>query len=207
MLDIYVNDKLWENYPEEELLSIMLPGESKRDGMEPLIPIRELLPLMENWDSLIIRIPGGEILLEGDTLKERLDSTALKQTGGGQWQIVSGQDTYSHPLRLSLYGKTDPVKELTLWSEPGLDQYRELLRYWGTRHKVSLDIQERENIRNEIIHRKMTGDYLPDFTLTRLHPADEFNRENTVSYQLRSVITREGPPPGRLIVPPWKGGP
>ncbi len=201
MLDIYVNDILWENYPEEELLSIMLPGENERGGMEPLIPIRELLPLMESWHSMNIRIPGGEILLDGDELKERLDSTALKQTGTGRWQIVSGQDIYSHPLRISLYGKTDPVKELTLWSEPGLNQYRELLQYWGTRHKVLLNIQERDNIRDEIIHRKMTGDYLPDFTLTRLHPADEFNMENTISYQLRSVIIREGPSPGRLIVP------
>ena len=204
-LEVYLNGKLWEHYGQEELEAILIPEDSENSQIEGLIPLREILPLMKDWQSLQIRIPAGDIQLEGDRLSRRIDNSYLKLSPGGQWQIHSEEDVYTSPLQIRLRGQADSPGTLTLWADPGVSQrYRPLLDFWAASHKTTLIYIEKDRIAAEILHRKMTGEALPDFTLTYLPPGGKFRKEDVISYQLRSGIIRNSGSPEkipRLILP------
>lgn len=200
-VDVYLNGDLWEHYTDEQLSAITIPGTNKVEGLTAVIPLREILPLMEEFRSLKISIPAGEILLEGDRLEKQLSSSHLEQTPDREWRIYSGNDIYSNPLRIELYGKEDTKRKLTVWADPGLPGYKMILEMWAALHKIKLEYREMDHLRDEIIHRRMIGDYLPDFTLTMLHPSEAYLPETTISFQLQSVITRGSGNPLQLILP------
>ncbi len=190
-LDIYLNGELWQRYSEETLKGFLIPGEKdSRARLEKQIPLRELAPLMTRWDALRIRIDAGEVLLEGPELSERLGNSALVLSEAGNWILRSGSDIYSNPLQIRIEGVADPVKKLTVMAEPDLAGYEQILRTWGILHKIEIEYKETDRIRDEILHRRMIGDPLPDFTFTRLNPADPFIKSQVISYQLRSIISQ-----------------
>ncbi|OQY35270.1 MAG: hypothetical protein B6241_01900 [Spirochaetaceae bacterium 4572_59] len=200
-VDVYLNGELWEHYSDEKLSAITIPAESGNEGISAIIPLREILPLMKEFQSLKISIPAGEVLLEGDQLEQRLSSSYLKQTPLKEWRIYSGYDIYSSPQQIDLYGTENLKKELTVWADPGLPGYKMLLEVWAALHKLELKYREMPHLRDEIIHRRMIGDYLPDFTLTMLHPSEEYQAEKTISFQLQTVISRGSNLPLQLILP------
>ena len=188
-LDVYLNGELWQTYSDEKLRAFLLPASSGIREEKKYLPLREVLPLMTEWQTLQIRIPSGEILLEGEDLQAILNRSVLEPADNNGWLIRSGDDICHDPLRINLRGNPDTVDTLTVWADPDLPDYREQLILWGRLHQISIVYREMDRLRDEIIHRKMTGDYLPDFVLTRLHPADDWVKEEIMSYQLSSAVT------------------
>jgi len=201
-LDIYLNGDLWNHYPDNQLDDLnMTAARGSRTG----IPLREILPLMSRWDTILIRIPSGEVLLEGNRLEEVLDRTVLERSGDGEWRLRSEEDVYTSPRQIYLTGKPSEVAALTIWAEPGLSGFPRLLPVWASLHKIELVYEERTRIRDEIIHRRMTGDILPDFTLTSLTPPEEIPGEGIVAYRIQGILVPEGSNgPDRLILPAGK---
>ena len=199
-LDVYLNGGIWHHYSAEALESVLIPraeGAFREKG----IPLRELTPLMRRWDALRIRTDGGEIFLEGEELNHRLDTTTLLLSGKDQWILQSGPDIYSSPQSIGVEGVPDSKTSFTVMARPNLPGYREVLTAWAEMHKVDLVYLEKDRIRDEILHRKMLGDPLPDFTLTELHPADSLDMDNVISYKLRSVIISNRGESRTLVLP------
>ncbi len=199
-LDVYLNGELWQHYSAEALEGFLIP---RAEGVfrEKGIPLRELAPLMRRWDALRIRTDAGEILLEGEDLKDRLDASTLVYSGRDQWTLQSGPDLYSSPLSLRIEGIGDSKTTFTVMARPDLPGYREVLTTWAEMHKVDLVYLEKERIRDEILHLKMLGDPLPDFTFTELHPADPLDLDDVISYKLRSVIISDRGDERTLVLP------
>ena len=193
-LDIYINNVLWHSYSEEALDALIteIPTDSP-----PSLPFALLLPLMEETNEMHLLFRGGDARLECGV--EELRKARLIRNGG-EWELDWDESRYHQPRRADLYGRRFNKKELVLWAEPGLTGIENQVLVWCSLHKLELRYREIEDIENELIHRRLTGEELPDLVL-RFQPSQEsFSEKESVVYLLRSVLI-PGASPRHLVLP------
>ncbi|MDC7240469.1 MAG: hypothetical protein PQJ50_08935 [Spirochaetales bacterium] len=197
-LDVYINDILWHSYSSEDLkaLELKLSGE---ETPEIGIPFRELLPLMKSLEGIRIAVPGGDIFLERDM--DYLRHSALRQEND-QWLLSMGTSVYSGPRRIDLYGTAAVNRPLVIWAEPGVRELDRQIEVWASLHKRSVEFREVENVRDELIHREMTGDLRPDFVFLFQDESEDFSEDLTVAFVMQSILKpSEESPVDTLVLP------
>jgi len=192
-LDIYVNDLLWRSYSDSDLHDLRVDLSWRADD-NPGVPFPELIPLMSTLSALRVTIPGGDILLEVDS--EALRKAALIKSSPKGWDLSLSSSLFHAPSRIDIYGLVNPGKDILIWAEPDLGEIEKQIEVWASLHKVNVLYREVPQIKDELIHRKMTGDLMPDFILRYLSPDEPVNKENTLIYSLESLLA---PPETRSI--------
>lgn len=195
-LDVYVNDVLWRSYSDEALDALVTEIPSDRNP--PSLPFALLLPLMEDPRGLHLLFRGGDARLESD--EEKMREARLVRGADGVWELVWDGSRYSRPRRAELFGRRMKEEELLLWAEPGLEGFEKQIGIWCSLHKLELSYREIEGIDDELLHRRLTGEELPDLVLVLQKAGDPFSEEETAAYLLRSSLNT-GDPPEKLVLP------
>lgn len=187
-LDIYFNDILWHSYHQEDLESLQIKFSENNEGNPAItaIPFIELLPLMTETDGMRIMIPSGEIFLGEDL--DKLRTANLISLEDGIWELTMNQSVYHNPRRIDVYGTLLEQKKFLLWSEPELTGIEDQIRVWSSLHKVDIEIKELISISDELIHRQMTGDLMPDFVLQFQDASLPYDDTKTIGFILQSVM-------------------
>ncbi len=193
-LDIYVNNVLWRSYTGEALDALIteIPAEAP-----PSLPFALLLPLMEETGGMHLLFKGGDARLECGSLALR---EARLVRHNGKWELNWDGSSYRDPRRADLYGRRIERKELMIWAEPGLANFEKQIRVWSSLHKLELRYLEIEDMENELIHRRLTGEEQPDFVLRFQSSGELFSEEKNAAYLLRSVLDT-GASSRRLTLP------
>jgi len=196
-LDIYVNDRLWHSYTSPDLRDLRVSlNLSTYD--EPGIPFSELIPLMTGLSSLRIGIPDGEILLDTPSVR----GSYLTESDAGGWNLSMNSSVYHNPGRIDIYGTLRKAEQIRIWAEPGLTEVKDQIDVWAGLHKIEIDYKEVQNLEDELIHTRMAGDLMPDFTLSFLTPDAPLRPENTILYALQSILAPlEREPIDTLVTP------
>ncbi|MBF9017042.1 MULTISPECIES: hypothetical protein [unclassified Oceanispirochaeta] len=188
-LDIYFNDILWHSYHQEDLESLQVKfsdNDESRIGFTA-IPFMELLPLMSEIEGIRIMIPSGDIFLNEEL--ENLRTSNLRAAADNSWELTLNNSVYHDPRRIEVYGTSVEKNNYLLWTEPGLNCIKDQIRVWSSLHKVEVEIREVISIADELIHRQMTGDLMPDFVLQFQNASLPYEAEKTVAFILQSTMT------------------
>lgn len=193
-LDIYFNDILWKSYHQEDLESIQIKF-SHRDIAKnsssaadtTAIPFKELLPLISEIEGIRISIPSGDIFLREPI--ENFRTSYLKADSRGIWDLNLNNSVYHDPGRIEVYGTPLDKKDFILWMEPGIYGVKEQIDVWSSLHRINIEIKEIFSLRDELIHRQMTGDLMPDFVLQFQSAPHPYRDEKTIAFILQSIMT------------------
>jgi hypothetical protein len=201
-LDIYFNDILWQSYHQEDLESLQIKFSEIDEGFPAFtaIPFIELLPLMTETEGMRIMIPSGDIFLNEDL--DKLRTSSLRSLEGSNWELILNNSVYHNPRRIEIYGTLIEQKKFLLWTEPDLTGIENQIRVWSSLHKVDVEIKELISISDELIHRQMTGDLMPDFVLQFQDASLPYDDTKTIGFILQSLmIPLKGQAIDTLVLP------